>query len=121
VTGRGSRRAPQALEHLDPARETPLESASWAYFIDCAVPLPTPQVDYRDIDGRFVARVDFAWRDRGVIGECDGRIKYADQDALYKEKLREDALRAMGLTVVRWGAADLRSGALAARLHALVQ
>jgi hypothetical protein len=52
-----------------------------------------------------------------VVGEADGRTKYdvvssslADvQEALYAEKLREDALRRAGAGVIRWGADDLRN------------
>lgn len=37
---------------------------------------------------------------------------------VFEEKLREDALRALGLTVVRWTWADLADfGAVARRLH----
>ncbi|QFG69333.1 type IV toxin-antitoxin system AbiEi family antitoxin domain-containing protein [Ornithinimicrobium pratense] len=40
-----------------------------------------------------------------VLIEFDGRIKYGHPDALHTEKLREDALRALGYEVVRltWG------------------
>jgi very-short-patch-repair endonuclease len=60
-----------------------------------------------DQRGRFVARVDFAWLGRGVVGEADGRAKYvADGDpvaAFDAEKERQRRLEALGLVVVRWG------------------
>ena len=67
--------------------------------------------------GRFLARVDFLWDDpeRGVrvIGESDGVLKYAERGEAWREKVREDELRADGYGFVRWGMADLRSERLA--------
>ena len=114
---RGIRVASQAGQHLDGTRETPLESASWAYFIDHRIPLPRMQVEIRTVGGRFVARVDFLWDEARVVGEADGRMKYVDADALYAEKRREDDIRGVGYRMVRWGATDLRDEALAARLR----
>ena len=114
---RGIRRARLAADHIDGARETPLESGSWAYFVEHRVALPAMQHEIRSRDGRFVGRVDFWWRHAGVVGECDGRLKYTDRADLYAEKRREDALRELGLTVVRWGWQDLRGEALAQRLR----
>lgn len=115
-TARGCRKAARALLHANPLRETVLESLSWAYFVEREVELPEMQVEVRDDTGRFVARVDFLWRARRLVGECDGRLKYRAADDLYREKRREDALRALGFDVVRWGMADLGSAGLARRL-----
>jgi hypothetical protein len=49
----------------------------------------------------LIGFADFAWP--GVVGECDGRLKYADRDVLWAEKRREDRIRALGLRVIRWG------------------
>jgi very-short-patch-repair endonuclease len=114
---RGMRVAAEAGRHLNGARETPLESASWAYFIHQRLPLPRMQVEIRTAGGRFIARVDFLWDKGRVVGEADGRLKYDAEDALYAEKRREDEIREEGFRVVRWGAVDLRGEALAARLR----
>lgn len=114
---RGFRRAENALGLLDARRESPLESASSAYFVDHRLPLPVPQREFYDGAGRLVARVDFWWEASRLIGECDGRMKYRTADDLYLEKRREDRLREMGLAMVRWGTQDLRSDALARRLR----
>lgn len=114
---RGVRVAREAAEHLDPLRETPLESASWAYFVRHRLPLPSMQIEIHARDGRFVARVDFLWDKARLVGEADGRLKYADADALYAEKRREDDIRAEGYRVIRWGAVDLRTDALATHLR----
>jgi hypothetical protein len=116
-SGRGCRRADLALRHVTGARETPLESGSWAYFVEYRLPLPRMQVEFRDPTGRLIGRVDFYWERAGVIGECDGRLKYGSPATLYAEKRREDALRAEGHRVVRWGWQDLRDARLAKRLR----
>lgn len=119
----GIRRVERALPLLDSIRETPLESASFAYFVESRLPLPRMQVDVSDVVG-FMGRLDFLWDDvasgRRVAGESDGVLKYGDRGEAYREKRREDRLRAAGFTVVRWGFADLRTPALAARLRRIL-
>lgn len=115
---RGFTRPPRVLPHLDATRESPLESASWAYFVRYDLPLPAMQQEFTDRLGHLVGRVDFWWERARLVGECDGRVKYLTGDDLYREKLREDALRALGLQVVRWGWRDLSGAALADRLTA---
>lgn len=77
------------------------------------IPTPTLQTEFFDAGG-LIGRTDFDW-DGKVVGEFDGRIKYLGtlaggerpEDAVYREKLREDRLRAMGIVVVRWSWDDL--------------
>ena len=74
--------------------------------------LPAPELQWRvgDRRGGHVGTVDFGWREQCTVGEFDGLVKYGRllspgqtaADAVVAEKLREDALRAQGLTVVRW-------------------
>jgi hypothetical protein len=74
------------------------------------LPPPVPQWEVTDDGGPLVGRVDFGWPELRTVGEFDGRQKYgrllrdgqSAADAVYDEKLREDALRAEGLSVVRW-------------------
>lgn len=103
--GRGVRTLRCAAHHLDGARETPLESLSYAAFLSSGLPLPELQVDFTTRVG--LARVDFFWRAQRVVGEADGLGKYSQRDDLVAEKRREDALRELGLKVVRWTWADL--------------
>ena len=114
-------RAERSLTHLSALRETALESASWAYFVRHGLPLPRMQVVIVDDGGNVIARVDFLWEEFGLVGECDGRIKYSDRDALYSEKRREDAIRQRGLGMVRWGSPDLTNDVLARRLRLLLR
>ena len=115
---RGCRRLARALQFVDGLRESPLESSSFAYFIDRGVPLPRMQVEIRSERGVFIARVDFLWDAARLVGEADGKVKYFEREQLYAEKRREDLIRAQGFQVVRWGWADLRGPALARRLRA---
>jgi len=78
--------------------------------------LPAPTLQWEVWHGaELIGRVDFAWPERGTVGEFDGRIKYGrllrpgqePGDAVFDEKLREDKLRAAGLRVVRWVWKDL--------------
>lgn len=114
---RGSRRAALALQHLSAQRESVLESGSWAYFVEHGIPLPYMQVDFRSARGLVIGRVDFWWKFADLIGECDGRLKYASAESLYREKAREDALREQGHRFVRWGWRDLGDAGLADRLR----
>jgi len=77
--------------------------------------LPPPQLQWPVRLGGSTAYTDFAWPERRTVGEFDGKVKYgrllrpgqSPGDVVYAEKLREDAIRAQGLEVVRWTWADL--------------
>ncbi|HVN12999.1 MAG TPA: hypothetical protein VMT69_12970 [Kineosporiaceae bacterium] len=98
-----------ALALVDGRRESPLESRSAVVMHRHALPAPLCQVEVRDGRGRFVARVDFAWPQLGVVGEADGRGKYDGDavEAFEAEKDRQALLEALGLVVVRWGSRHL--------------
>ena len=114
---RGRLRGRRVAREANGLRESPAESASWAYFMRHRLPLPTMQFVLVDLSGVFIARVDFWWERIGLVGECDGQMKYATPEDLYAEKRREDAIRALGHPVIRWGSRDLRSATLAHHLH----
>lgn len=108
---RGASRVTSAITLMDGRHESPLESRSVAVIALVGLPLPEPQVLIRDGRGRVVARVDFLWRDQGVVGEVDGKIKYVDTgrgaSVLWREKRRQEAVEDAGYVVVRWGAAEV--------------
>lgn len=113
------------LELADARSESAGESLSRVRMLDLGFEPPQLQVNF-DLGGTL-ARVDFYWPSVGVVGEFDGRLKYTRaaglgaspaEQVVWEEKLREDALRARGLKVVRWVWDDLqRPGVLAARLR----
>lgn len=67
------------------------------------------QVPIADRHGELVARADLGIEGTRVLIEFDGKVKYADggADALFREKKREDRLRALGYVIVRVTWADL--------------
>jgi hypothetical protein len=82
--------------------------------------IPAPRLQHAFFDGRgdLIGFADFDWEGR-VIGEFDGLHKYRKflragesiEDAVIREKRREDRLRSMGIHVMRWGWKDLMNPA----------
>ncbi len=116
--GRGRQRAALALALADPGGESAGESLSRVRLYEAGLPPPRLQVEFRDHQG-LIGRVDMYWEEWNVVGEFDGRMKYtvgavqsAEQagEVVWREKLREDRLRASGLTVVRWTWAEAWGG-----------
>lgn len=99
--GNGASNARMVVEELDPEAESPGESRCRWIFHVLGLPRPVSQAVIRDEMGAFVARVDFLFADERTIVEFDGRVKYTDSRTLFAEKEREDALRALGYSVVR--------------------
>lgn len=66
-----------------------------------SLPMPEPQYEVADEDGRIVARLDFAWPKRRKWLEFDGRIKYEKllrpgqraSDVVVKERRREQLVQ----------------------------
>lgn len=118
---RGRRIAIQVAEHVDARRESPLESWSWARFLQWRLPLPSMQVQIVDELGFAFAFVDYLWEACRLVGECDGALKYETKADLLREKRREDRIRECGYGVVRWEWVDVARGtALRARLRRLL-
>ncbi len=124
----GAPRARRVVEFADGRAESVGESRSRVALARAGFPAPVPQWEVRDASGRLIGRVDFGWPRWRVVGEFDGRIKYgelvrpgsAPGDVLFAEKLREDALRAESLQVIRWTWQDLptfEQSSVAARLR----
>ena len=61
---------------------------------------------------------DFGWEDDRHLGEFDGKIKYGrllregeePGDVVFREKVREDAIRGELWGMTRWVMADLQPG-----------
>lgn len=110
---RGRRMAQLAIHLADPLAESPLESLSRTRMFQLGLPRPQLQATFHDFEG-FIGRVDFYWPKLGLVGECDGELKYAIPpgepgqaaiDTLLREKWREQRLRRSQDVddVARWG------------------
>lgn len=93
------------ISGCDPARESVAESLSAGHFRLAGLPQPRHQVPIDTAAGVFFP--DCYWSEVGLIGECDGAVKYADSNAYVHEKQREQALRDAGYPVVRWLAKEI--------------
>jgi hypothetical protein len=111
----GSRSATRAVAFADSRSESVGESRSRVILARWGLGPSALQFEVRTASGVLVGRTDFAWEDRGVLGEFDGRVKYGrllrpgqePGDAVFEEKRREDAVRDEGWGVVRWVWSDL--------------
>jgi len=109
---KGIATARRAASFLDGRSESPGESLSRIRIRQHDLPSPELQHVLHDGTGVFLGRVDFFWREFGVVGEFDGMGKYGVDGgqaavAVHREKLREDAIRDAGYEVVRWTWRDL--------------
>lgn len=94
----------------DPRAESVGESRSRVAIARSGLPEPHLQYEVRDRTGQLIGCTDFAWPEHGVVGEFDGEIKYgrlvpagqSPGDVVFREKIREDAIRALGYRMVRW-------------------
>lgn len=103
----GGRRVKAVLDLADGRRESAGESRTAWVWHRLGLPELVPQVVILDVDGTFVARVDFVVKGTRVIVEFDGADKYDGRASLLAEKRREDRLRELGYEVVRITWADL--------------
>jgi hypothetical protein len=106
----GSAKALAVLEFADGESGSAGESISRVVIYRLGFPRPVLQFVFSDDMGRMIA--DFWWPDYALVGEFDGRGKYlrdeftrgrSAADIVLAEKERENRLRALGPTVVRWG------------------
>jgi hypothetical protein len=126
----GSRRLRVALRLADGRADSVGESRTRYLFYLHHLPAPELQFKVRDHRGQLAGTCDFAWPDHRLLGEFDGKVKYGrlrrpeetPEDAVFREKRREDRLRELtGWSMVRvtWG--DLYQGvATAARVRRLL-
>ncbi|MBM9467672.1 hypothetical protein [Nakamurella leprariae] len=123
---RGVRAGAVVVAFADRRSESVGESRSRVLLHRLGVMPDELQRSIADPFGRVIGRVDFLWSRERVIGEFDGAVKYRREllgdrdpgDAVFAEKVREDALRDAGYEVVRWTWADLgRPAELAARVR----
>ena len=123
----GLGRARTRLRFADGRAESPGESVLRWVMVQYGLPAPELQLEVFTPMGRFVARVDLAYPEEGLVVEFDGLVKYRSlipagmtaSEVVIAEKRREDELRGLGLGVVRVIWDDFRDErGLIARVHA---
>ena len=118
----GVPQARRVIAFADGRSESVGESYSRIVMQRLDLPRPALQHEVFDQNGYLLGRCDFAWLERRTVGEFDGKVKYGRfrrpgesfEDAVYREKLREDAIRDQGWQLVRWTWDDLRQPRLIA-------
>ncbi|MGC5259350.1 hypothetical protein ACPXCG_23670 [Gordonia sp. DT218] len=120
----GAARARLVVSELNGLAESVLESRSRIELVDRGLPMPELQVNLYDNWGRWIARVDFYWREHRTVGEADGESKYSGLSGvavLRKEKGRSDAIVEAGNRAIHWGWSDVdEADGLAARVRRLI-
>lgn len=112
---RGNAAARRVIAFADGGGQSPGETRSRVALLRAGVPPPRLQAEFFARGGRFIGRVDFDWGEYSTVGEFDGKVKYGRElqtgqdlgEVVFREKLREDALRDAGRNVVRWTWAEL--------------
>ena len=122
----GGRMAGRVAAFADGRAASAGESLTRVLFAQQGLPDPELQRPFSDAAG-VIGVVDFLFEEQATIVEFDGKLKYrvlpgADPDAagdtVFREKRREDRLRALGCEVVRLVWSDLfRPEATAARIR----
>lgn len=100
---RGIRSLRLALANSDPRSESAGETLTRELISRLNLPTPEPQVEVNSRAGRY--RLDFAWKEKKVALEFDGKTKYFDykptSEVLFQERQRENALTEDGWKFVR--------------------
>jgi hypothetical protein len=103
--GPGCARARAVYALADGLSQSPQETRLRLLIATSPLPLPVAQFTIR-VDGRFVARVDFAWPDVKVAVEYDG-LWHAEAGQFARDRQRLNRLHATGWRVFFVTAADL--------------
>lgn len=99
----------QVFAFADGRSESVGESMTRVQLRQLGLPRPELQATIVGTHGEVIGRTDFLISAHGTVIEFDGRVKYekflrvgeSSADVVYREELREDAIRATGLEVVR--------------------
>jgi hypothetical protein len=94
-----------AISLAHPSRETPPESLTAGHLHLAGLPAPLFQAMIPSPAGPLYP--DFYWPEHKLVGEVDGKVKYADPGEIVREKRREQLLRDLGYRIVRWLAAEI--------------
>ena len=103
-----TRRGAKSVKHLlkthyigSTPTENEFEDAFLALTRDLGLPDPTAQYYIDPGDGEPPIRADFAWPDRKIVVETDGRKTHGTRQAFETDRRRDQRLTAAGWTVIR--------------------
>jgi hypothetical protein len=111
---RGAANFRTAVNTRDPAAALPEsepERLLARFLMENGLPAPVHQYVVRDMTNRFVARVDLAYPEFGVVIEYDSVLHHTGKVALERDSVRRNALTSLGLSVVTATGVDLRDRA----------
>ena len=107
LAGPGCRRVRVAAERADGLAGSPQETRLRLLLHASSLRRPVAQYDIRDTDGRFVARVDFAWPEHRLAVEYEG-LWHGERQQVAKDRRRLNELTRLGWRVIFVTAAELR-------------
>jgi hypothetical protein len=107
VGWRGVRGARAALTLVEPLSESPMETRLRLCLEAAGLPRPVAQHVVCRSDGLFVARVDLAYPQCRLALEFDGAEAHGSTAAFRHDRERQNALLALGWTVLRFTAYDV--------------
>jgi Transcriptional regulator, AbiEi antitoxin len=111
----GSVKGRTVMRFADGRSDSPGESVTRVQYYRHGIPIPDLQFDVFDDRGVLIGTSDFYWDDFRHLGEFDGKIKYQNllrpgespSDCVFREKRREDAMRADGRGMSRFVWSDV--------------
>ncbi len=115
-----------ALDHVEPAAESPMETRLRMLLVLAGLPRPEAQPVIRDRWRRLIGRLDLYYREAQLALEYDGGVH---REKLAEDNRRQNRLLDAGVRVLRFTAADIYNTpdvvisqvrvALSARVHAV--
>lgn len=94
--------AVKRLTEADGVAESILETAGRLAILDAGLPLPVPQYKVYTPSGRLIARLDGAYPNLKLGLEFDGQATHGSARAVLHDRERQNALLALGWTVLRF-------------------
>jgi hypothetical protein len=98
---RGLRQLGTVLTLADSGAESPRETALRLLLVRSGLPAPVTQIEVRDEDGSFIARLDMGWPELRIAVEYDGEQHGTDRAQYVRDVHRLERLERAGWIVIR--------------------
>ncbi|MDV6263010.1 DUF559 domain-containing protein [Rhodococcoides yunnanense] len=99
----------EVLDVVDAGAESPQETRTRLALMAAGLPRPQTQIEVMGPDGRVFARIDIGWARWKVAVEYDGEQHWSDERQRAWDIERQHLLEALGWTVIRVSALQLRT------------